>query len=258
MKRTCHKPIADIVLAKADVRNLFALVRREAATTGADTTATITVLSADGMITETDDPTIFDDDIVDHSKSQRIELRYSDRRARRILIALEEEERGSWHKSAFTVSGDDPRWVDARVAELEHLFAAVRPQSKAMARLRWIIIIPAAIAIGYSWTTVLSRNIALLLPGVGRSPPSSVARFFGEHRLLLYQIFLILFALPWVVLARSLVAWVERLWPAVEFDFGPEHGSRRTKVRFRLAIIATLLVLPILIALVNRRWFGPS
>jgi hypothetical protein len=211
------------------------------------------------MITETDDPTIFDDDIVDHRKSKRIELRYSDRHARRIFIALEEEERGSWHKSAFTVSGDDQVWVDARYDELEHLFVAVRPQSKAMARLRWVIIIPAAIAIAYSWTVVLSRNVELLLPeAAGHAPPSPLAQFFGEHRLLLYQTFLILFCLPWVVLARSLIGWVEKLWPAVEFDFGPDRRNRRKKVRFRLAIITVLLVLPILIALVNGRMFGLS
>jgi hypothetical protein len=259
MKLTRYRPIADVVLDKADVENLFALLQREAAASDVGAAATMTVLSADGMITETDDPMIFDDDIVDHRKSRRIELRYSDRHARRIFVVLEEEERGSWHKSAFTVSGDDPAWVDARFAELERSFVAVRPQSKALARLRWVIIIPSAIAIAYSWTMVLSRNVELLLPrAAGGAPPSTVARFFGEHRLMLYEIFLILFCLPWVVLARSLVGWVEKLWPAVEFDFGPDRRNRRRKVRFRLAVITALLVLPIVIALVNGRVFGLS
>jgi hypothetical protein len=257
MKRTRYKPIADVVLGKADVQNLFGVLQREAAASGV--AATITVVSADGMITETDDPTIFDDDIVDHRKSRRIELRYSDRQSRRVIIALEEEQRGSWHESVLSVSGDDRGWVDTAFTELESLIAAVRPQSQFMARLRWVIIVPAAIAIAYSWTIVLSRNVELLLPAAaGSAPPSRVARFFGEHRLMLYAVFLVLFALPWIVLARSLVGWVERLWPAVEFDFGPDQGSRRKRIRFRLAILAILLVLPIAIALANRRMFGLS
>jgi hypothetical protein len=260
MKRTRSKPISDVVLSKADLAHLFALLQRQAADDGdAGFSPTVTIVSDDGTITETDDPTIFDDDIVDHRKSRRIELRYSDHLARRISVILEEEERGSWRKSAFTVSGDEAAWVDARFAELERLLAAVRPQSKLVARLRWVIVIPAAIAIAYSWTIVLSRDVQLLLPAAAGGPPLSlISRFFGEHRLLLYQIFLILFALPWLVLAHSLVGWVERLWPAVEFDFGPEHKRRRRKVRFRLAVIATLLVLPIFIALIDRSAIGPS
>ena len=260
MRRTRSKPIADVVLSKADLAQLFALLQRQAMEDAdAGFPPMVTIVSDDGAITETDDPTIFDDDIVDHRESKRIELRYSDHRARRISVILEEEERGSWHKSAFTVSGDEANWVDARFAALERLVAGVRPQSKLMARLRWAIIIPAAIAIAYSWTIVLSRNVQLLLPAAaGGPPPSPVARFFAEHPLLLYQFFLILFSLPWLVLARSLVGWVERLWPAVEFGFGPEHESRRRRVRFRLAVITTLLVLPILIALINRSAIGPS
>lgn len=259
MKRTRSKPIADVVLSKADLTQLFALLQRQAADDAeAGFPPMVMIVCGDGTITETDDPTIFDDDIVDHRKSKRIELRYSDHRARRILVILEEAERGSWHKSAFTVSGDDAAWVDARFAELERVLAAVHPQSKLIARLRWVIIIPAAIAIAYSWTIVLSRNLQLLLPAPpGGPPPSLVARFFGEHRLVLYETFLILFALPWLVLARSLVGWVERLWPAVEFNFGPERESRRRRFRFRLAVITVLLVLPILIALINRGT-GPS
>jgi hypothetical protein len=253
MKRTRWKPIADVVLSKTDLTQLFAVLQREA-TDGAEACfpPTVTIISGDGTITETDDPTVFDDDIVDHRASKRIELRYSDHRARRISVSLEQEERGSWHKSVFTVSGDDAGWVDTRFAELERVFASVRPQSKLMVRLRWAVIIPAAIAIAYSWTVVLSRNVQLLLWATSSSPPPSpVALFLVEHRLILYQIFLIVFALPWLVLARSLVGWVERLWPAVEFNFGPERENRRRKVRFRLTVITVLLVLPIVIALIN-------
>ncbi|HTV88738.1 MAG TPA: hypothetical protein VME41_06955 [Stellaceae bacterium] len=258
MKRTRYKPIADVVLTKDDLSSLLAVLRRRAAADGAGFVPTITILSDGGAITETDDPTIFDDDVVDHRSSKRIELRYSDHRAKRISVVLEEADRGSWHKSAFTVTGDDAAWVDAAFAELERLFAAVRPQSRILARVRWAIIIPAAIAIAYSWTVVLSRNVQLLLPAAdGQPAPSAIARFFGEHRLLLYETFLILFCLPWLALARSLVGWVERLWPTVEFDFGPDRRNRRARVRFRLAVITGLLVLPILIALVNRRGFGP-
>lgn len=255
------KPIANVVLGKADLARVFALLQNQAAACDPPTfSPTITIVSDDGTITQTDDPTILDDDVVDQHRSRRIEIRYSDHRAHKVCVTLEEETRGSWQKSAFIVSGEEAVWVDATFAELDRLFATARPQSQLFARLRWVIIVPAAIAIAYSWTVLLSRSIHLLLPG-GRgsaAPTAAIARFFGEHRLLLYEIFLILFCLPWLVLARSLVGWVEQLWPRVEFDFGPGRRDRNRRVRFRLAVIAVLLVLPIAIALVNGRVFDLS
>jgi hypothetical protein len=263
MRRTRYKPIADVVLSKANLLDAFVLLQRRAAELPDDAAAavirpTIRVVSDNGMITETDDPTILDDDVVDHRRSKRIELRLSDRRDKKISVSLEEQHRGSWHDSAITVSGADAQWVDQAFADLERLFAAARPQSQLLARIRWIIIIPAAIAIAYSWTVVLSQNITLLLPEAAtRSPPSWIAQFFGAHRLFLYGVFLGLFGLPWLFLARQLVGWVEQLWPTVEFDFGPDHRrTRRKKVRVRLAVIITLLTLPIVIALINRNVFG--
>jgi hypothetical protein len=256
MKRTRFKPIAGVVLGREDLARAFTLLQREAAKRDPPrTNPMITISSDDGTMTETDDPTVLDD-LAGARGPRRIELRYSDHRARRISVVLEEV-RGGRHNSAFRVSGENAEWVDAIFAEFERLFAAARRQSRLLARIRWLIIVPVAIAIGYSWTVVLSRNIRLLLPeAAGSTPPSRVTRFFGDHRLLLYEIFLILFCLPWLVLARSLVGWVEQLWPAVEFDFATDHRRRARRVRFRLAVITALLALPIVIAQVNSRIFG--
>jgi len=51
------------------------------------------------------------------------------------------------------------------------------------------------------------------------------------------------------VIAWPLMTWLTKLWPSIEFDFGPEHMRLEKKKKNRLWIVFSVFIVPIIIAI---------
>jgi hypothetical protein len=98
-----------------------------------------------------------------------------------ISIILKEEDIDTRGDSYFRVSGDDPARVDATFVDLERAFNAIRPQSLLVHKLRWIITIPLAVAIGYSWTRLIAPIIAAVVPSPAEGAEPDWAIYLRQH-----------------------------------------------------------------------------
>jgi hypothetical protein len=160
------------------------------------------------------------------------------------------------HKNTLSVSGEDPGWVDATFLELERILDAVRPQSRLLRRFRWVAIIILATAIGWSWNQLSGQVLSVFFSDEATTPPPKWAVYLMEHQPLRYSLSLMLTTFTGFFPSLSLIAWLKKLWPPIEFDFGPEHLKRRKRLRGRLSIVITILLLPFAIEVFKRYALG--
>lgn len=269
MKRTRSKQITLVVVTKRDLQILYSVLGRiadEHAAAGEGDAANnalhspasapiVEVKSANSMDTETDDNSIFEGDVLDLQKTFRITLSWSSRLLdKRISITLQETDGARSTENFFSVRGDNAGWVDSTFTEIERVIASMRPQFTWLHRHRWLARIGLAFSLG------VSLNQLLLLLSLALMPTSILDGIRGptwflhlaKHPLyvdlVMYGLW-IFTGFPW---AAYLVNWLEGLWPAVEFDFGPEHLKHRKRIRGRLSVVGTLVVLPLVIEAVKR------
>lgn len=200
-----------------------------------------------GQISETmaEDAAVFDNDVLDSQKSISIQLKYENYavgKAIRVDLAAGH----AFKQSDFTVSGDDTSWVDARFAELERIFAAVKPQSTIAHKYRFLVITPLAAALGYTFLFLYS----FVIPKIQLAAPAWLD-YVVAHDALRGLFILGLSCLVGWIPATIVEGWVEKLWPSIEFDFGPEHLNQEKNIRFRLGVVFSLLVIPIFLMLAD-------
>ncbi len=194
------------------------------------------------MTTEADDDAIFDNDVIDLQKTYSIDFRYTNYRhksGKSISVTLREGDTGSTLGSSFVVSGKDTAWVDATFVELERIVSSIQPQSGAFRKYRPLVTALLAFSIGRSITTVFSA----ITPAPSGPVPWWVESL-RHHMWILYVALVISTYMAGIFPAMTVSAWVARLWPAIEFDFGPEHLKQNKRVRERLGVVAGLILLP--------------
>lgn len=268
MKRTRSKTISNRVITKANLELIWALLMRNARADDAALRSdaklqninfnmelpTVTVSSAGSLNTEADSDAIFDNDVIDLQKSLSINLRYANYKSGKSVSAgFREGDEGLILNSSFSVSGNDPAWVDATFADMDRIVDSIRPQSTAFKRFRPLITTLLAFSIG--WSTQLIWG--LLLPdSVYSGPPPSWVIFLRHHLAFAYAIEVVITYVGGIIPAMFVSSWVARLWPSIEFDFGPEHLKQTKRVRARLSTVAALLLLPFALEVFQRFALG--
>ena len=119
-----------------------------------------------------------------------------------------------------------------------------------------MVIIVVAVAIGRSWNELSSPVLDLFVSvRVDESPPGW-AIYLREHAPIRTLVALALDIVVGFTPSWMLVEWLEKLWPTIEFDFGPEHLKRRKQLRGRFAVIVTVLLLPFTLEVFKRYALG--
>ena len=251
------------MLTKADLRSLYGYLEKSYATDkqASETPTverrnsvrglsvdppTITVWSANDIKTETESSDVFENDVLDLHKTLFLYLSYANyKRGKRIEIHLEETtELFSSERSNFiSVSGNDPTWVEATFVEIERIFSAVRPQIPTARKLKWPIRLIFPYTIGRAFVSL----ILLTITTQASSERSAFVQYLLDHPPLVYLTNTSLMILLGLVPTAFLTMWLEKLWPRVEFDFGPEHLKTRKLMRSRFAVGITVLALPLLV-----------
>ena len=265
MKRSRSKSLRQLVVTKANLKAIWDLLRRHADADLAKIEEDkeknffydhprpeIRIESADSLTTEADDPAVFDNDVIDTLKTESIIFSYSIYRpiAKSIRIKLSEGS-GLFSPGSFSVSGDNSAWVDATFVELERLFDSVTPQSIWFGKYRGYIRTVVAMCIGYTW----GKFMALMAPS-STDPDPAWLKFLHAHPPLLIFVTALMAFIIGIAPASILVDWVSKLWPDIEFDFGPEHLKQQKNVRARLGVVGGLIVLPILLEAFSRFGLG--
>ena len=267
MRRTTSKSIVNRVITKRDLENIWTVLYRHSAAdtfafeqAGADSNPyrkrpnppTLVVESSDSTRTEADTDEIFDNDVIDLQKTSSLNFDYTNyETGKSIRVALREGD-NRWHGSSFSVSGMNVAWVDSTFVEFERLFSAMRPQSNLIHKYRWIAPIPLAFALGLAWLDLMNY----LVPSSTAGSVPAWAIYVREHSLLRHVVWALLCIATGYAPAFWLTDWLSKLWPTIEFDFGPEHLKRKKQIRTRVTVVGSLLVLPLVLDALERFAFG--
>jgi hypothetical protein len=269
MRRTRSKSLRGLVITKLDLQKVHSIFEREAkldAKVAADDTSlpeylranpfrpTIKVDSENSIRTQVDDNSVFENDVLDLEKTLAIDFTYGNGYTKKSLnVGLRETDEPEIYESSFSVGGGDPAWVEATFVDLERIFSAMHPQFALNKTIRLLAIIIIAFAIGHTWIFLLDSLFGSLITPT--SSPPTWAIYVREHPPLGHLILAVFKCGGGFFPALFLMRWVEKLWPSIEFDFGPEHLKKRKSLRARLAVVTSVLVLPIALEILTRQVF---
>lgn len=166
-----------------------------------------------------------------------------------IRISLDSE-RGY---GLLDVEGRDMDWVDAKFSQLIKAIDLVKPQENWYIKNQLLVMNIAAISIGIiPWFLVSTFLDLIITPIENPSEKIIVIREFFNQIPWLEFIFPLLgcwgFGLVWAQLLNN---WVTKLWPSIEFDFGPDHLNVIKERRKRIKIAGTVVIMPVLLAIIK-------
>lgn len=129
---------------------------------------------------------------------------------------------------------------------------ALKPQEPWFFRHKTLFLHLLALGVGYAVYTILDilwyRHISPL-----ENPSQNILairEFLQQNHIFYVLIQAFLFWLQGIFPALWLQEWIFKLWPSVEFDFGPEHQKLEKLRRFRMGLILTVAIAPLLVNLI--------
>jgi len=256
--RERSKKLAALVVQKDDLLNFWRIIKQQYETDLAAFEAStdpklkvysppkppeISISSEGDLTTETNDPAIFNDDVIDRDKSIEIKMRYrfGHLDEKDVAVILNEGSTSSRYKNSFSVSGASRAWVDATIAELESVTKSIKPQFAPNSAIR--------IAVG---------SIVVLALLLSMMEFVRVAAHLYDPKVTKNLIYLqLVISLPIALVASGLLLekfW--ELWPSIEFDFGPEHFKRSKLRRRQVNWLGGAVALPIALSLFTHYVLG--
>lgn len=213
-------------------------------------TRLICIIECDDNTTiENDDFNVFiEDEMNGFSRVVSIDIKLRNHRSDHYIWLALDSEKGY---GKLTVESKDRDWADAKYTQLMHAIELVKKQENWYTRNQRLIFHLASISLG-----IIPYFVVLSIAGLFISPIENpnekvlaVKTFFSENSWVIY----ILTLLAWWSLgnlwAILLTRWVSKLWPSIEFDFGPEHLNLTKARRTRLGLASTLVIIPLLLAI---------
>lgn len=196
----------------------------------------------DSSTLEAEDPSIFDEGQLKRVEEINITLSSS---GRRINLRLTQRRYGS--SSEFSISGNDRNWVNSVNSKLTEIINSITPQNITAKKYGWLIQIVSAFGIG-----ILAENFILLLLAASLKKP--FPHFFVKNELndyFLYYLFSFALGIFYELLFFNIPEKIEKIWPIVELQIGPEHTLKEKKIRKIWSQFFILGILPILISVIS-------
>lgn len=236
MKRTFRAEIDGRVFTEGDIRAMAQLLwelYEQAQSSSAcerDAHVTYSIAFTDGSVASSNAMDVFDDgEWIDLKRAQRISMEFEDRVGHRevglFIVA------GSERLSSIEVEGPEQEWVGGKFRRIQTLIESARP------RPAWIRhwALPSVVVF---ISTCLFVFLEVLLSSKGIGETSYVPRWV-----------LILMAISPIHVA--MLNQLSKIWPMIEFDFGPAHmRTARTRRKAVGWVIGTLL-LPVALGVIT-------
>ncbi len=238
-KETISKEINNKVISKKDIRYLWGLIEDNyKEITSEHKNKEIEISAFDNTRYESDgDHYIKDGDIIDQKKINSIELSFVDyRNDLRIRINLNSK----LEEIKYNVSGQNSNWVLGVSNKIDNILNSTKPQNTFLKRYEFLIFVSIFAYFLYS-LFFLYRSLVDFINNynfIGEAGLSALSYVLGS--LFLFIIF---------PLSLDVIKKISKLWPSVEFDFGPEHEKKEKNFRNKIIFIIVNLLLPIIISL---------
>ena len=141
------------------------------------------------------------------------------------------------------IEGEDKNWADETLKTAEHFFAACRNQSNLL-RKSWFIIIPVTILI----VNLFLNNVIELISSTMHLFHKWVMTSLTSDWVFVIIVLSLFTAFPVIYLYNRLV----RLWPRVELQTGKDYRKIESGKRYKLLIIASVIIIPLVISYLLR------
>lgn len=191
-----------------------------------------------------------DASMVDIKKVDTVDIDYYDYKADRyanFTIA-----HGNTYHNVLLVRGNDSNWVNGAFNRLKETVDSAQPQQSFYLKHKGLFFNLISLGTGTVLEALLTVVVQALVKPIDH-PGNWVldARsFFVQYPFVLH---LMRWASRWgmgMAPANGIHSYLKKLWPRIEFDFGPEHQryerQRRARVQFALVTVA----LPTIVAIV--------
>jgi hypothetical protein len=201
---------------------------------------------------ESDEDNFFEEgDLIDNKKINSLSIYYYDYDFHQSLqIDLSH---GSNYGNNIIVKGQNMDWVQSTFLELNELLESITPQENFFIKRKVILKFILAIFVGYSIENFITIPFLNLFISPIRNPSYNLLKvrsFFAEHQIFIRFIYAILYYVIGYGPSSIFYHWFLKLWPNIEFDFGPEHHKKEKNRRTRIYILISLYVFPILLSVI--------
>ncbi|MCK4808019.1 MAG: hypothetical protein KAS90_00190 [Candidatus Aenigmarchaeota archaeon] len=253
MKKKINKKIKDKSFKKEDIlklsNELYSIYKK---TTSNNKHFYITINTDNEETFEFENSKLeIDEKILDIKKISHISITFVDStHNKRIDINLTEGN-DKWNNN-FSVEGHITAWVDSNTKKIEEILESIKPQNNFFSKYKGILFHLIAINLGFLFLRILD-NLLKRYNYVPTKPENQdLFNFLLESFPILQYLYLIL--ISWVFgMFIVLPLWnkidnlIEKTWPSIEFNFGPEHKNYAKNNRKTMGIICSLIIIPILL-----------
>ncbi len=237
MTETREKKLDNKVLTKDDISRLWSVLNSEYILSNKKenhhTSLKMQIRCSDETRYESDgDELLSEGNIFDLKRVKSIDFEYYDYSdKKKININLRND---LIIDGNLTVGGNDTHWVAGIFNKLEIIFDSVKPQNNWVSRHEISLTLIGSFILANVFTKILffiySENITNITSA--------------------YWFILFAFMFLSFLIFVSIISWVIKLWPSIEFDFGPEHKKIEKTRRVRFLVLWSSLVLPLILNLI--------
>lgn len=198
-------------------------------------------------------------DLLDLKRVDKIEIYLIDyNRDKRISISLNQNEY-DW-SNTFAIEGNDESWVNNHNVKINDFVKSWKPQNKLFSKYKSLLFHFISLNIGL----LLIRTIIHLLNSLGYKSVDSnendglmgflmdkLISSFPSSKYIIAGI-LSWFIGMWIVIMfwDNIVRYFEKLWPSIEFDFGPNHKRYPKNKRNAIGVVVSLVLIPIILQII--------
>lgn len=190
---------------------------------------------------------IYDLSELNLKKTESIEFDYNFSSKNWTSVSLKLVENSSYLSGAILdIETDDEEFLYKTVNNMQSIFCACKPVGKLYHKYKTLFYV-------FVWMliTVLLANSYIFFKTIfnvlGIKPENS--HLLLHNHILIYALCYSLFAIGAVFQMPLAITYIEKIFPKLEFDFGPQHLRPRLMVRKRIVITISVIIIPYIIGI---------
>lgn len=145
----------------------------------------------------------------------------------------------------INIKSENRNWFNDTFVSLEEITSEIKPQDNYFTRNKNVLRQVTAVYFGFVFI-MFNLLINRLIP----TPPENTKKMDSSTLILAWIVILISSYIVGLVVTYFIFNKVDKLWPKIEFDFGPKHLRHASKVRNNWKWITTVIVIPLLMSLI--------
>lgn len=202
-----------------------------------------------GIAYESSDIIIFDShSIINSKKPLKILLWFSNYDSDSgIRVNFKQEYSSKYSENSVLVEGYDSNWVNGVLGRIQDRIESIKPQAKYKGLYLNLIYLASALLIGRAFTFII-QLLPFGSPKMGAT--LLTIRHFIRSNAFIYNLSLYILGFFFGVFPASFIRnYLEKSWPYLEIQIGPDHALDAKIRRARLKKLVSLIIIPLALAL---------